>query len=148
MSRTTIAHRRAVTSGEIAALRVAVEKVFAPEPNVVAAYLYGSAARGELARDLDVGVVTRTDVAYTTLERWASELQARGAPHGPEINLRPLGRAAPRFRVTVLREGRLLYEGDPRARLAFEARAASDWADFGPVWRRVRARVMERWQGG
>ncbi len=143
-----MASRRTVGRAELDALGEAARELFGAEPVVVAAYLFGSAARGEAARDVDVGVVTRCPVPSRTLERWASELQARGAPHGPEIDLRPLASTPPRFRVTVLREGRLLYEGDRRARLEFEARSTSEWADFRPTWLRMRRRMLERWQHG
>ena len=39
-------------------LRASAQRVFAPHPAIVAAYLYGSGARGEPLADLDVAVLT------------------------------------------------------------------------------------------
>jgi predicted nucleotidyltransferase len=111
-------------------------------------YLYGSAARGAEARDLDIAVLFREPFEPRDLERLAASLQARGAPHGPEIDLRPLNRAAPRFQVTVLEEGKLLFERDRVARRQLEAGFMSSWADFRPTWERMRRLMLERWARG
>lgn len=137
--------RRVLTEDDVQRLRRAAEAVLGRRRDVVAAYLYGSAARGEPAGDLDVAVLFRNDApAAGELERMASELQHQGAPHGPEIDLRPLNRAAPRFRANVVSEGRVLFDADPDARLESEARALSEWLDFKPVWERMRARMRGR----
>ena len=117
-------------------------------PEVVALYLYGSAARGELARDVDLAVVVHGAVSHALIERWAAELQRRALPRGPEIDLRVASGAAPRFRATVVREGRLLYARTEGARRAFETRALSDWFDFQPTWERMRRRMLDRWTRG
>lgn len=126
----------------------AAAHVFDAEPNVIAAYLYGSAARGEPARDLDVAVLFAGQADARSLERLAAMLARAGAPHGPEIDLRPLNGAGPRFQTSVLRDGQVLFERDRGARLAFEAECYSRWADFAPTWRGMRARMFERWSHG
>jgi uncharacterized protein len=123
----------------------AAARLFATEPDVVAVYLYGSAARGEPARDLDVAVLFERRVDVASLERLAALLARDGAPRGPEIDLRVLNEAAPRFQAAVLREGQLLYERDRRARHAQEARLMTRWVDFQPTWRAMRAHMLERW---
>jgi predicted nucleotidyltransferase len=126
----------------------AAAHVLSREPDVVAAYLYGSAARGEPAHDLDVAVSFEGRVDPRRLEPLAARLQAEAAPHGPEIDLRPLNDAAPRFQVAVLRDGVLLFERDRRRRLEQEARAMSRWADFRPRWELMRRRMRARWARG
>lgn len=122
--------------------------VFAEEASVLAVYLYGSAARGEAAADLDVAVLLREALDPRRLEQLAGQLQAAGAPRGPEIDLRPLNRAAPRFQVRVLEEGRLLFQRDRAERLEREAALMSRWADFKPTWERMRRLMLERWARG
>jgi predicted nucleotidyltransferase len=116
---------------------------------VLAAYLYGSAARGEPAADLDVAVLFRgVGADARELERLATQLQVEGAPDGPDLDVRPLAQTSPRFRANVLRDGYLLYEADRKARLEFEARALSEWLDFKPIWESMRRRMIERWTHG
>jgi predicted nucleotidyltransferase len=140
--------RRRLGAEELARLAAAASEVFASEPDVVAVYLYGSAARGEPAADLDVAVLADRPIAPARLEALAAALQAHGAPDGPEIDLRPLAGSAPRFQFTVIREGRPLFERDPTLRAVREARIAGLWADFKPTWERMRRRMLERWRDG
>jgi predicted nucleotidyltransferase len=115
----------------------------------VAAYLHGSAARGEPAGDLDVAVAfAGAEPGFVALDRLAAELRAAaGIPDLP-IDMRSLGPATPRFRANVLREGELLFERDRTERARLEARFMSAWADFEPIWHRMRARMLERWSRG
>src|SRR5438046_522033 len=97
-------NQRLVGRAELERLAGAAWRMLRDEPNVVALYLYGSAARGAPAHDLDLGLVTRgAPVSHRTLEKWAAELQQQALPHGPEIDLRILNGAAPRFRMNVVR---------------------------------------------
>lgn len=136
---------------EIERLGRAAQRVFGERPEVVAAYLYGSAARGEPAADIDIAVLFRDGSPNAReLERLAAQLQADGAPRGPEIDLRPVAGTSPRFRANVLRDARLLYEGDGESnrRLTFEARALGEWLDFKPTWVRMRDKMFARWTHG
>ena len=141
--------KRILDPAAIQQLAEAAKSVLASRPEVAAAYLYGSAARGEPAADLDIAVLPRgAGLNANQLESIAALLQAEGAPQGPAIDVRPLAGTSPRFRANVLREGRLLFEADRNARLEFEARALSEWADFKPIWERMRRRMRERWVNG
>jgi predicted nucleotidyltransferase len=51
--------RREVSGDERDRLLRAARRVLGPRPDVVAAYLHGSAARGEPARDLDIALAFR-----------------------------------------------------------------------------------------
>lgn len=139
---------RVFTEDDRARLIDAARAVLGGAPVVIALYLYGSAARGEPARDLDLGVLTRAPIAHQQLESWAADLQRDGAPGGPEIDLRPLVGAAPRFLANVIREGRVLFDADPDARRKFEHHALVEWFDFEPAWQRARRAMMERMARG
>jgi uncharacterized protein len=141
--------KRVVDAGAIQRLTEAAERVLARQPDVVAAYLHGSAARGEPAADLDIAVLLRRAAPdLRELDALAAVLQAEGAPAGPQLDVRPLSGTSPRFRANVLREGRLIYEADRKARLDFEAQAYAEWLDFKPVWERMRGRMRDRWVHG
>jgi predicted nucleotidyltransferase len=140
--------RKLLLDADYQRLARASARVFEPEANVLAAYLYGSAARGEAAADLDLAVLLRSPVEPRRLEELAAELQICGAAEGPEIDLRALDRAAPRFQASVLREGRLLYQRDRQERIEREAMLMSCWADFRPTWERMRRLMLDRWANG
>lgn len=132
----------------IARLCAAAEGVFAPCAAIEAVYLYGSGARGEPVADLDVAVLTERGADIVGLEPFAAALQAEGAPHGPDIDMRPLRGTSPRFRTNVIREGRLIFERSRAARIAFEAESMIEWLDFKPTWEHMRARMLDRWIHG
>lgn len=129
-------------------LAKAAARIFSSEPEVIAVYLYGSAARREPAADLDLAVLADAPIHPRRLEALAGELQGEGAPGGPEIDLRQLWQAAPRFQIEVLKHARLLFERSRGLRLEREALVMSRWADFKPTWERMRRRMLDRWRRG
>lgn len=140
--------RRVLGEPDRRRLAAAADRVFSTDAGVIAAYLYGSAARGEPARDLDVAVLFDGPFDPAVLEPLAASLERAGAPHGPDIDLRALNGSAPRFQASVLRDGQVLFERDRRERWAHEAALMSRWADFQPVWKAMRRRMFERWSRG
>jgi hypothetical protein len=98
--------------------------------------------------DLDIGVLTEHGAVVASLEPFAAALQAEGAPHGPDIDMRALRGTGPRFRAKVIGEGRLIFERSRKTRIAFEAQSLIEWLDFKPTWERTRARLFERWANG
>jgi predicted nucleotidyltransferase len=140
--------KRLVESASLVELSAAASRILPAYPEVTAAYLYGSAARGEPAADLDVALLLQAHPDAKRLEQIAARLQAQGAPNGPELDVRPLSGTSPRLRRNVLRDGRLLYEADRKRRIEFEARAMSEWLDFKPTWERMRRRMFDRWANG
>ncbi len=109
---------------------------------IVAVYLFGSEGRGTAGPRSDV------DVAILYAEK------PSGTLHSPNLTLegdleRFLGRpvqvvvlnSAPADLVhRVLRDGRLLFEADRSARIAFEVRARNEYFDLQPILRRYRKR--------
>ena len=141
--------KRIVDEAAIERLAQAAARVLSGRAEVVAAYLYGSAARGEPAADIDIAVLFGEPGLDTQeLEAIAARLEAEGGSEGLHLDVRPLARTSPRFRVNVLRDGRLLYEGDRDKRLTFEARSLSEWLDFKPTWERMRRLMFDRWADG
>ena len=108
--------------------------------DVVAAYLFGSVARGTAKRgsDVDVAVLLRADPPRTVdglrlgLE---GELErALGLP----AQLVVLNRAPSDLTHRVLRDGILLLDRDPSARIRFEVDTRNRYFDLQPFLRRYR----------
>lgn len=114
-------------------------------PDLVAAWLFGSAARGTATprSDVDVGILLRRspprtlegcffDVAFAIEERL-----------GRPADVVVLNDAPVDLVHRVLRDGRLVFERDRAARIRFEARARLEYLDLRPVllhYRRMSAR--------
>jgi uncharacterized protein len=110
-------------------------------PEVSAAYLFGSVARGtsRTTSDVDVGALLERPPAGT-LGDLPFDLEAElerllGAPTQVIV----LNRAPADLVHRVLRDGKLLVDRDPSARIAFEVRARNEFFDLKPVLDQYRA---------
>jgi predicted nucleotidyltransferase len=126
---------------DVAAVRKALSEYFAAHSDgLVAAYLFGSAARGTAGprSDVDVAVLYgRTPPA--TLEGLPLDLEGRlerllGCPAQVVV----LNRAPVGLVHRVLRDGVLLLDRDPRTRTRFEVRARNEFFDLQPILARYR----------
>jgi predicted nucleotidyltransferase len=113
-------------------------------PDVVAAYLFGSVARGtsRATSDVDVGILLARPpaprFADLPLDLEADLERLIGVPTQVVV----LNRAPADLVHRVLRDGTLLVDRDPSARIAFEVRARNEFFDLKPVldqYRRARA---------
>lgn len=115
---------------------------FAHDPRGAAAvYLFGSYARrtaGE-SSDADVAILFQATPA-STLDAGPLDLEGdlECVVQRP-VDLIVLNRAATDLRARVLREGRLIFDGDPSARIRFEVQTRNEAFDFEPVLRQYRA---------
>jgi hypothetical protein len=111
------------------------------EADLVCAYLFGSAARGEdrPGSDVDVAVLFRDDPPRT-LAGLHLDLADRltGALGGRRVDLVVLNRAPVDLVHRVLRDGVLLLERDRSARIRFEVRARNEYFDLLPHLERYR----------
>jgi len=105
----------------------------ATQSDIVAVYLFGSLAEGRATprSDVDIAVLLKDNADVTVggerhlaligdLERFADQ----------EVDIVMLNTASPILQHQVLKHGRLLYEGDQRARIEFEVRAGKVYADL------------------
>jgi len=112
---------------------------------LVCAYLYGSQARNEAALHSDV------DVAILLSKKPPPTLDGIGLDLGAEIELaigKPvdlvtLNRAPVDLIHRILRDGILVYEGDPSARIRFEVQARGEYFDLLPYLREYRRSISE-----
>lgn len=142
--------QRRIADGDRVAIQAAAQRVFRNDPWIDAAYLYGSAARSDRpARDVDIGLVgDPSAVSWDAPARLASSLAAESGISEIPFDVRLLVGASPVLLANVLREGERIYDANPEARIAFEARAMSEWLDWKPAYERVRSAVLRRWAHG
>ncbi len=99
--------------------------------------LFGSAARGEAARDLDLAVLPGARPSLLTQGAWLAALEERLAPWVPDLLL--LGDdTSPVARFEVFRQGRCLFEAEPGLFSREQDRAFFLYADSEPIRRQMR----------
>ena len=110
----------------------------ATQPDVIAAYLFGSLAEGRAAPHSDVDTAILFANASDPLAVGDRQLQLMGELErftDREVDVVILNTAPPILQNQVLRHGRLLYERNQRARVDFEVRAGQVYADRQPMHR-------------
>jgi len=127
--------RKTLLPSTLEQVQDAVVRACRVEPNLILAYLHGSAVRGEAAADIDVAVLLEepldAGLVLAATERVAARVE-REAAQGLPVDVRLLNGTGPAFRFRVLQEGRRLYERSADERIVLEAEWASDWHDFQP----------------
>lgn len=116
----------------------ALSILLATQAGIVAAYLFGSLAEGRAHPRSDVDMAILLAGAPDTLAAGKRQLQLLGdlqpfvAPRTLDVVI--LNMASPLLAHQVLRQGRLIYEGDQGARVEFEVRAGQIYADLAPMY--------------
>ncbi len=108
--------------------------------DVIAAYLFGSRARGAAREDsdVDVAVLIRGEPDSTLDGLGMDLLVDLERDLGRPVDLVVLNRAPTDLVHRVLRDGRLVLERDRSARIRFEVRARNEYFDMQPILRRYR----------
>ncbi len=123
-------------------IRMVTEELASSDDRLVAAYLFGSVARAtdHPDSDVDVGILLRT-VTSDGLDglRFALEGQIDRVLGRP-CQIVVLNNAPPDLVHRVLRDGHLLVDRDPAARIEFEVRARNEYFDLLPILLRYRGR--------
>jgi uncharacterized protein len=115
-------------------------------PEVVAAYLFGSTARGTAtpSSDVDLALLLRKLPPPTLDGRLLDYEGAIERALGRPAQIVILNDAPPDLAYRVLRDGHLLLERDRAARLHFEVRTRNLYFDLLPLVTRYRKRALER----
>jgi uncharacterized protein len=128
---------------QVAEIDAAISKVLRLFPEVSAAWLFGSVARGDarLDSDLDVALLFRTRGTtvldnYELFGRIAAQLEAV-AP-GRRIDIVSVEAQGPVFQHRVLSEGRIVHDAEPSRRVDFESDAYVRYFDFAPIHERAQ----------
>lgn len=111
-----------------------VRRTLEADPRVVYALAFGSAARGtdHGHSDLDVAVALRPGVTLDALGLGDLISRLEGAA-GRRVDLVLLDEAPPGIAYRVFRDGRVLFDRDPRALAQRKARAILEYLDFEPI---------------
>lgn len=120
-----------------------VAAVLAKEPEIVAAWVFGSVARGTAREDsdLDVAILLRgPPPADATLYDVAARLEA--AVSRP-VDLVVLGDHDPIVAHRVFSEGRLVLDRDRDRRVEFQARSYMQYVDWAPTYEWAARRSLE-----
>lgn len=107
----------------------------ATQPDIAAAYLFGSWATGGVHAQSDVDIailLTRADDALAIAARRLQLINALAPFADCEMDVVILNTASTLLQHEVVRCRRLLYEADRMARLDFEVRAGKQYADEQP----------------
>jgi predicted nucleotidyltransferase len=113
--------------------------------DIVAAYLFGSVARGTSGARSDVDVaVLYTATPPSTLEGLPLDLAGR-IEHLVKrpVQVIVLNTAPADLVHRVLRDGVLLLDRDPSARIRFEVQARNEFFDLQPILDRYRRRPVQ-----
>jgi hypothetical protein len=107
---------------------------------LAAAWLFGSAARGEArpGSDVDVAVLLRDDPEPTLAGLRADLADSLTEALGRPVDLVVLNGAPVDLVHRVLRDGVLLLDRDPSRRIAFEVRSRNAYFDLLPYLREYR----------
>jgi uncharacterized protein len=109
-------------------------------PEVVAIYLFGSAARGRSREGSDLDIAVLPVEELPSLSRW--EAQERIASVlGKSIDLVDLQSASTVLRAQVVATGQLLDDSNPPARKRFEGQALTAYARLNEERREILERI-------
>ena len=115
------------------------------EPEVSVAYLYGSQARGTAGplSDVDVAVLLKpgTDANEVRLDLIAAVAEVVGSVRADVV---VLDEAPPALGWQVLRDGRVLFSRDERARVDHWVRTVDRYLDMAPARRVLAAGLAHR----
>lgn len=113
-------------------------KVLQKDDDLVWACLFGSAAKGERCRDVDVAVMPREAAYRDAVEFGALRVRLEEAV-GTELDLVDLRSASLPLMGEILGVRHVLLDRDPHARHKWEAEQAVRWLDFQPTYERASA---------
>jgi uncharacterized protein len=127
------------------AIEPSLREFFAAHPDgIVAAYLFGSVARGTAGARSDVDVAVLFEAAPpATLEGLPLDLENQIARRvGRPAQVVVLNTAPVGLIHRVLRDGVLVFDRAPNARIRFEVRARNEFFDLQPILARYRRRPL------
>ena len=113
-----------------------IRAVLAGAPRVVAAWVFGSVARGDARTDSDLDLSVLLDGAERpddarALFTLSGQLE-RFSPSG-RVDILVLGPQGSVLRHRVLSEGQLVKDADPHARMELEERTTREYLDWKPT---------------
>lgn len=123
-----------------------VRSTLSAEPHVRWGYVFGSVARGEAYRDVDVAIMPAASMPAGAVA-WGRLLSTLEAATGTRVDLVDLGQPDLPLVGPMLCERIVVLDRDRTARCAWEADTTSRWLDFRPAYHeflRVRDLAMQK----
>lgn len=112
-----------------------LRRALTPDPRVVAAWLFGSRARGDHRPDSDVDVAVLLDAPPTGFDDYPWELEpAVSEATGLTAQIVVVNRAPADLVRRVLRDGVLVLDRDPPRRVRFQVNKHHEYVDRTPHW--------------
>jgi len=101
------------------------------EKKVIVAYLFGSYAKKTHTRrsDIDIAILL-SETPKKLLEYYLYLMNKLSKILGNEVDLIILNTSPPLLKHQVIKHGKIVYSQSEEARIAFEARAQSEYLDF------------------
>ncbi|MBI5015814.1 MAG: nucleotidyltransferase domain-containing protein [Deltaproteobacteria bacterium] len=130
-------------------VKEAVADLFGQDPDVIAVYLFGSAARGSAGPGSDVDLAFLMGRGFDRMERFDFVLDANVRLEealGIAVDVVLLNGADPVLQQEVRRLHALVLERDRSARLEWEVWSRKLWFDRQPAHRRYMNALSERYQ--
>ncbi len=129
------------------AIMEAIGPVLKARKEIVAAYLFGSAATGMMGHesDIDIGIVLKSGYKARALyPASVARLLDKKLNLKTEIDVRILNDASPRFLFQVLKSGKLIMSKNEKKRVEFETYAISRYLDFKQFYEEYDRKRHER----
>ena len=125
----------------------ALRETLGREPAVRVAFLFGSVARGEPFRDVDIGVELAEPFRLLEVAALSNRLWVAAGRPSCELDVVPLNDAPPEFRLRVADEGIALAERIPGLAEDFAVQALSEKADLEETLRILESEETEAMRG-
>ena len=103
------------------------------EKPIIAAYLFGSAAKGGATEksDIDIGILLKND--FNLIANFDYKLRLMGELKdlaGKAVDIVFIDRADPILQHHIRKHGKIIFERDRYKRIVYEIRARKDYFDF------------------
>jgi predicted nucleotidyltransferase len=132
--------------------RATLGELFAAEGDVVAAYLFGSQARGQAGPLSDVDLAVWLDPSLDRDRRWRRQLDltrlGTSTLRTNEVQVIVLNDAPPLLAHRALRDGIVLADSDPLQRVRFETAAIIRYLDTIPLREEMSRGLRQRMAEG
>jgi len=120
-----------------------IEGIRSEIPDVVAIYLFGSAAAGELRADSDIDLAVLPSTLLSAAHLW-SLAQTLAVSAGRDVDLINLQSASTVMRAQVISTGKRLYCANQSLCSEFEGRVYADYARLNEERQHILDDIRER----
>jgi predicted nucleotidyltransferase len=129
-----------------------LDALFAAQPDVLLAYVFGSQAKGKAhsCSDLDVAVLLAGELDGPTCTQRRLDIigDLMGLCHTSDVDVVVLNNADLALRYQVVQYGRLAYEHDHAMAVEFRVRTLNLYLDFAPFLKRMEQAFYQRIREG